>query len=100
MYEKGSQVPYKNISLEIRPKFLEWVVMNKSIYAGRDLFNQLKDLEPPCRTLYMTMIAFEKSQLSIKKLTIRKLYNEACNKFGEGEIGYLLSILKKQNAEI
>lgn len=73
----------------IRPEFLEWCVLHNGILAARELFNELKDLEPQCKNLYTSMILFEKTQSSsITKIgTIRKLYNDACNKFGDRDIG-------------
>lgn len=94
MYQEGARYPYKEINLFIRPEYLEWCVLHNGILATRELFNELKEIEPECKQLYISMISFEKSQSSsITKLgTIRKLYNDACNTFGQKEIGKYLSI--------
>lgn len=72
---------------EIRPKYLEWYIMNKDIIAGRKLFNYLKNMEPPCKSVYMSMISFEKMQINLKPKRLRKLYDEVCCKFGKDDVG-------------
>ncbi|XP_050443525.1 uncharacterized protein LOC126847389 [Adelges cooleyi] len=88
LYNEGSRVSYKVIALEMRPSYLDWCVLQKGIFAARELFEDLKNLEPPCQSLYMTMINCEKAQTNdVSKIkTIRKLYNDACNKFGKIDI--------------
>lgn len=97
LYNEGSRVSYKVIALEMRPSYLDWCVLQKGIFAARELFEDLKNLEPPCQSLYMTMINCEKAQTNdVSKIkTIRKLYNDACNKFGKIDIGLLLCLLSK-----
>jgi len=81
--------PSKEINTFIRPQYLEWCVLHNGILAARELFNELKDIDPFCKQLYTDMISYEKSQSSsITKIgTIRKLYNDACNTFGQKDIG-------------
>lgn len=94
MYQEGARYPFKEINLVIRPEYLEWCVLHNGILAARELFNELKDIEPECKQLYTSMISFEKTQSSsITKIgTIRKLYNDACNTFGQRDVGKLLLI--------
>jgi hypothetical protein len=67
---------------------LEWSVVHHGILSTRELFIELRDIKPECKQLYTTMISFEQSQNSgITKLrTIRKLYNDVCNTFGQTDI--------------
>lgn len=73
--------------MEIRLKYLEWSIEFKDIDATRDLFNQLKDLEPESCKLYLAMIAIECEVPNYELDTIRKLYDDACNLFGRNNIG-------------
>jgi len=68
---------------------LEWSVVHNGILSTRELFIELRDIQPECKQLYTTMISFELTQNSgITKLrTIRKLYNDVCNTFGQTDIG-------------
>lgn len=73
----------------IRPCYLEWCLLHNGILAARELFNELKDIDPKCKDLYKCMISYEKTQTAaITKIgTIRKLYNDACNTFGTKDVG-------------
>lgn len=73
--------------MEIRLKYLEWSIEFKDIDATRDLFNQLKDLEPESCKLYLAMIAIEREVPNYELDTIRKLYDDACNLFGRSNVG-------------
>jgi len=68
---------------------LEWSVVHNGILSTRELFTELKDIQPECKQLYLAMISFELTQDSgITKLkTIRKLFNDVCNAFGQTDIG-------------
>lgn len=89
MFQEGAHYPFEEINLVIRPEYLEWCVLHNGILAARELFNELKDVDPKCKQLYTSMIRFEKSQSSsITKIgTVRKLYNDACNTFGKKDVG-------------
>jgi hypothetical protein len=89
LFQEGARYPFEEVNTFIRPQYLEWCVLHNGILATRELFNELKDIEPECRQLYSSMIRFEKSQSSsITKIsTIRKLYNDACNTFGKKDVG-------------
>lgn len=73
----------------MRPEYLEWSVVHNGILSTRELFVELKDIKPECKRLYITMISYELTQnTGITKLkTIRKLYNDVCNAFGQTDIG-------------
>ncbi|XP_060857382.1 uncharacterized protein LOC132934957 [Metopolophium dirhodum] len=88
LYHEGSHFPFPEINFIIRPKYLEWNVVHNGILSTRELFIKLKDLKPECKQLYKSMISFEHNQTSgfTKLKTIRKLYNEVCNTFGDTEI--------------
>lgn len=89
MYQEGVRFPYEEVNMVIRPEYLEWCVLHNGILSGRELFTELKSIEPECKNLYTRMISFEKTQSSsITKIgTIRKLYNDACNTFGQKDVG-------------
>jgi len=73
--------------LELRPKYLEWCIEFKDINATRDLFNELKELKPPCRKLYLLMIAIERDEPNYELDTIRKLYEEVTTLCGHDDVG-------------
>jgi hypothetical protein len=87
-------VPYKDICLKFRSKYLEWSTIRLDMSSTRRIFQKIKDLDPPCKTVYKDMIKAELYCGSGRKrvLTIRNLYSEACNKFGVHEIGEQLFI--------
>ncbi|XP_060857109.1 U3 small nucleolar RNA-associated protein 6 homolog isoform X1 [Metopolophium dirhodum] len=89
LYHEGSHFPFPEINFVIRPEYLEWSVVHNGILSTRELFIELRDIKPECKQLYTTMISFELTQSSkITKLkTIRKLYNDVCNAFGQTDIG-------------
>ena len=68
---------------------MEWSVVHNGILSTRELFIELRDIQPECKQLYTTMISFELTQNSgtTKLKTIRKLYNNVCNTFGQTDIG-------------
>ncbi|KAL4103959.1 hypothetical protein QTP88_019276 [Uroleucon formosanum] len=88
LYHEGSHFPFPEINFIIRPEYLEWSVVHNGIFSTRELFIKLREIKPECKQLYMSMISFEQSQNSgITKLnTIRKLYNDVCNSFGDTDI--------------
>ncbi|XP_015372258.1 PREDICTED: uncharacterized protein LOC107167629 [Diuraphis noxia] len=88
LYHEGSHFPFPEVNFIIRPEYLEWNVVHYGILSTRELFIKLRDIKPECKQLYMSMISFEHTQNSgITKLkTIRKLYNDVCNRFGDTDI--------------
>ncbi|KAL5237589.1 hypothetical protein ACI65C_004999 [Semiaphis heraclei] len=88
-YREGSYFPFPEVNLVMRPEYLEWSVVHNGILSTRELFVELKDIKPECKRLYITMISYELTQnTGITKLkTIRKLYNDVCNAFGQTDIG-------------
>ncbi|XP_027852678.2 U3 small nucleolar RNA-associated protein 6 homolog [Aphis gossypii] len=83
-------VKIEEINLRFRPEYLEWRVLTFDIESGRQIFSILKFLEPKCHDLYKRMLRFEtlniiaNDERHIKYM--RKLYNEACNKFGHMDV--------------
>ena len=73
--------------MEIRPKYLEWCIGCKDINAARHLFNELKELKPACRKLYLVMIAIERDEPNYELDTVRKLYQEVTKLCGHDNIG-------------
>ncbi|VVC35172.1 Hypothetical protein CINCED_3A024145 [Cinara cedri] len=96
LYQEGARYPYKEINLYIRPQYLEWCVLHNGILSTRELFNELKEMEPECKELYTSMISYEKSQSSsnTKLGSIRKLYNDTCNAFGQKDIGVWIDCIR------
>ncbi|XP_025203204.1 U3 small nucleolar RNA-associated protein 6 homolog [Melanaphis sacchari] len=88
LYHEGSYFPFPEINFKIRSEYLEWSVVHNGILSTRELFIELKDIKPECKQLYTTMISFELTQNSgiFKLKTIRKLYNDLCNAFGQTDI--------------
>ncbi|XP_001942643.1 uncharacterized protein LOC100167656 [Acyrthosiphon pisum] len=88
LYHEGSHFPFPEINFIIRPEYLAWNVVHNGILSTRELFTKLRAIKPECKQLYMSMITFEQNQNSgITKLkTIRKLYNDVCNTFGDTDI--------------
>jgi len=68
---------------------LEWSVVHNGLPPTRELFNELKNIKPECKQLYLTMISLELTQNSelIKLKSVRKLFNDVCNAFGQTDIG-------------
>lgn len=84
---KGTEDFYdEKISLEIRPKYLEWCIEFKGIDATRDLFNELKDLKPACLKLYLVMIAIEREEPNYELDTVRQLYEEVTKLCGSDNV--------------
>lgn len=90
-YEEASFSQYEKISMEYRPKFLEWAYFKFDLDKSRYLFTELKNLQPTCKELYMKMIQIESLHYldyDIKSLNfIRTLFSETCNIFGNNDIG-------------
>lgn len=90
----------KEINLRFRPEYLEWRVLTYDIESGRQIFSILKFLEPKCHDLYKRMLRFETMNIvsngkrHIKYM--RKLYSEACNKFGHMDVGKTFSVLNNK----
>ncbi|XP_060834418.1 uncharacterized protein LOC132917611 [Rhopalosiphum padi] len=99
LLEEGSNISYEDISLEIRPKYLKWCIEFKDIDATRNLFNELKELKPPCCKLYLVMISIESEILDFELSTVRKLYDEACILFGRDNIGVWLDYIRFELTE-
>ncbi|XP_025193926.1 uncharacterized protein LOC112593640 [Melanaphis sacchari] len=99
LLEEGSNISYENISLEIRPKYLKWCIEYKDLDAARKLFNELKELKPPCCKLYLVMISVELEILDCDLGTVRKLYDEACILFGRNNIGVWLDYIRFEQTD-
>ncbi|XP_060865287.1 uncharacterized protein LOC132941308 isoform X2 [Metopolophium dirhodum] len=84
---KGTEDFYdEKLSLEIRPKYLEWCIEFKDIHATRDLFNELKDFKPACPKLYLVMIAIEREEPNYELDTVRQLYEEVTKLCGNDNV--------------
>ncbi|XP_016658034.1 U3 small nucleolar RNA-associated protein 6 homolog isoform X2 [Acyrthosiphon pisum] len=64
LYHEGSHFPFPDINFVIRPEYLEWSVVHNGILSTRELFIELRDIQPECKQLYTTMISFELTQNS------------------------------------
>ncbi|XP_022176720.1 uncharacterized protein LOC111038091 [Myzus persicae] len=84
---KYSSLPYENVSSKIRPKCLKWCLKIDGIDSTRKLFNELKDLQPPCCKLYLKMINIESERPDFELDTVRKMFDDACTLFGRNNIG-------------
>lgn len=69
--------------------------MFKGIDATRDLFNELKKLEPACLKLYLVMIAMEREEPNHEIDTVRNLYKEVTTLCGKNNVGksYTITIM-------
>ncbi|KAF0770349.1 U3 small nucleolar RNA-associated protein 6 [Aphis craccivora] len=99
LFEEGSNISYENISFYIRAKYLKWCLEYKDIDATRNLFNELKQLKPPCYKLYLINIAIETETTDLELSTVRKLYDEACTLFGRDNIGIWLDYIRFEQTD-
>lgn len=78
-----------DVALNARLEYLKWSWEHKGGADGTRVFNEVKDLEPPSKELYLTMIGFQREPyypvLNIKN--VRKLYEEVTKKLGKRDIG-------------
>ncbi|XP_026819187.1 uncharacterized protein LOC113557844, partial [Rhopalosiphum maidis] len=85
-YQQASYVPWTQISLIYRVKYLNFFGMNNGITAIRRLFKELNSISPPCKQLYVEMISYERSLSTVNVTQVSKLYNEVCYNLGHGDI--------------
>lgn len=98
-YELAIQIQYQDISLEFRPKYLEWSILREGVNSAHKIFSKMKDLEPQCKAIYKDIIRAEIlfwEQGQRRMHIVRNLYSEICNKFGKKDIGVqlLISIIR------
>ncbi|XP_060845581.1 uncharacterized protein LOC132925184 [Rhopalosiphum padi] len=85
-YYQASYVPWPQINLIYRVKYLNIFGMDNGITAIRRLFKELNSISPPCKQLYIEMIAYEQSLSSVNITQVSKLYNEVCYNLGHGDV--------------
>lgn len=92
-YKAASQLTSGNVAEEIRYQYFKWFTLNNSdIILIRELFEDLKDLEPHSLRLYKVMINIESSRRNSRTIAIRQLFKESCQKFGKNNVGKYLFI--------
>ncbi|XP_015367892.1 PREDICTED: U3 small nucleolar RNA-associated protein 6 homolog [Diuraphis noxia] len=97
--EEGSIISYENISMEIRPKYLEWCIEFKGIDFTRTQFIKLILLKPACCKLYLTMIAIEYEESDIDVEIIRKLFDATCTLFGSDNIKVWIEYIRFEHID-
>ncbi|XP_060845994.1 uncharacterized protein LOC132925633 [Rhopalosiphum padi] len=85
-YYQASYVPWPQINLIYRVKYLNIFGMNNGITAIRRLFKELNSISPSCKQLYIEMISYEQSLSSVNITQVSKLYNEVCYNLGHGDV--------------
>nr|XP_003705650.1 PREDICTED: U3 small nucleolar RNA-associated protein 6 homolog [Megachile rotundata] len=73
---------HSSIAQELKPTYMEWLVLTKSIQAARKIYDSLC-LQPPfCLELHKKMIELELMQPNILLKNIRKCYDMSTLQFG------------------
>lgn len=73
---------HSSIAQELKPTYMEWLVLTKSIQAARKIYDSLC-LQPPfCLELHKKMIELELMQPNILLKNVRKCYEMSTLQFG------------------
>lgn len=73
---------HSNIAQELKPTYMEWLVLTKSIQAAREIYSSLC-LQPPfCLEMHKKMVELELMQPSISLKNIRKYHEMSTLQFG------------------
>nr|CAD7261308.1 unnamed protein product [Timema shepardi] len=71
------------VSLPLKIRYLEWVMLAKGITAARTVYESLCFQSPFCLGLHTKMASLECTQPEIKMNYVRKCYDLACEQFGK-----------------
>ncbi|CAF0721602.1 unnamed protein product [Rotaria sp. Silwood1] len=72
-----------SVTLELKPKYLQWVNQNKSITQVRQLFDKLSCRTPASLLFYMDYIKIEQSSSNIDNKRIKTAFEQAIIYFGK-----------------
>lgn len=94
LYEKGSKSIYRKVAFGMRAGYLAWCYRGDGIIGARKIFHEkLKSLPSTSYGLYLQMIEYERNLVPIHENKIGELYEEACNLFGEKNLGKMIHFI-------
>lgn len=83
LYEEGI-VQDPEISLELRPQYIEWLLLTKNIKVARQEYEKIARYTPYCLELHKKMIELENGKTGALCLNaIRNVHKLACQQFGK-----------------
>lgn len=86
VYERSLYQPAA-IGAEIKPKYLEWLLLNEGISAVRKAYRKIVRIRPYCLEMHKMMIQLESLSLTSSKKWILYAHVVACKQFGRTHIG-------------
>ncbi|PNF31407.1 U3 small nucleolar RNA-associated protein 6-like protein [Cryptotermes secundus] len=82
------------ISLNLKPMYIEWLVLAKGIVAARKVYESLSIQPPLCLELHTRMAALESTQPDMNPKHVRKCCEMACNQFGKSNTDVWMEYIK------
>lgn len=82
------------ISLNLKPMYIEWLVLAKGIVAARKVYESLSIQPPLCLKLHTKMAALESIQPDMNPKHVRRCYEMACNQFGKSNTDVWMEYIK------
>uniref|UniRef100_A0A1Y1JV88 U3 small nucleolar RNA-associated protein 6 homolog n=1 Tax=Photinus pyralis TaxID=7054 RepID=A0A1Y1JV88_PHOPY len=76
----------KEISDDLKPKYIEWLALAKGMKVTRDVYNELAIQEPYCKDLHAMMSKMESVQLKYNFKAWEKVHERACEQFGAEDV--------------
>ncbi|XP_069701593.1 U3 small nucleolar RNA-associated protein 6 homolog [Periplaneta americana] len=80
---KDGIVQGPEISMPLKPMYIEWLALAKGIAAARKVYDQLSIQPPLCLGLHTKMASLESIQPDVMLKYVRKCHEMACDQFGK-----------------
>ncbi|XP_044262071.1 U3 small nucleolar RNA-associated protein 6 homolog [Tribolium madens] len=84
-YRKGLSQP-PEISQALKPRYIEWLALQKGINDARKMYNVLANQEPFCKELHSTMSKLESMEIEHDYAVWGCVHQLACKQFGREEV--------------
>lgn len=94
LFEEGIARSEPDISLSLRPQYIEWLSIVRNIKFARLEYEQMASKLPFCLELHRKMIELEMARFTPSAEIIRNIYKTACQQFGKEKTDVWMDYIK------
>lgn len=94
VYESGIENGGTDISLSLRPMYIQWLTLVRSIKFARIEYEKMVTRIPHCLELHKKMIELEQARFNPSIEIIRNVHRTACSQFGASKTEVWMDLIK------
>lgn len=94
IFEQGIASSYLEISLPLRPQYVEWLSTQRNLKFARTEYEKMAQSPPFCLELHKKMIELELSRFNPSIPIVRNIFKRACQQFGKEKVEIWIDFIK------